>query len=294
MSSSSRRAAISFEDELPLPEINLLLYRRIYVLEQWLRRIALAALTARYGPRWNDALPTEMGKNLKSRIASLKNRVAFNTEDSDNAIWALTLDELKSLLTYDKIWPVVRELTEFDRQDLRARLEELREIRNVIGHNRAATDYTGKIFEAIDESISDGVNRFRDRLLYDFSGSQQRGTDSDDVVNQFYRSASPLGQRQIATDEYFYYIYVLVPSAGNPVGLADLLEHFDAVRRVVLSFLINRQRLGEYTLVWPRSGTTDDHSSVLERFEVFQPVSGEAYSAQNPKYVCHPKVWFVY
>src|SRR4051812_26825527 len=103
--------SISFEEELPLPEVNIFLYRRIYVIEQWLRRVALAALMARYGSRWNDAIPTEIGKNLKGRVAGLRNRVAFDTENSDNAIWCLTLEELKSLLLYEKIWPLVKELT---------------------------------------------------------------------------------------------------------------------------------------------------------------------------------------
>jgi hypothetical protein len=280
---------------MPLPEINLVIYRRIYVIEQWLRRIALAALMARYGSRWSDAIPTDIGKNIKSRLAALRNRVAFDTENSDNAIWCLTLDELNTLLIYDKIWPFVKALTGFDRPELRARLDEMREIRNVIGHNRAGTDYTGKIFEAIDESLTSGIEQFRDTLLYDFGGSQQSGDLEDDAVGaRFYADRSPLGREQLARDEHFYYAHVLSPEGGVALNLGDLLEHFDDVRRTVLAFLVNRQSIGEYTVVWPRSAHPDEHAGVLRGFATYAPSSGKPYEEQNPKYVCHPKVWFVY
>jgi hypothetical protein len=286
---------ISFEDELPLPEVNLKLYRELYVLEQWLRRIALAAFMARYGTRWNDAIPTEIGKNLRSRVKQLRNRVAFDTENSDNAIWCLTLDELKALLTYEKVWSLVRNLTAFDRQELGARLDDLREIRNVVGHNRAATDYTQKIFEAIDESLRKGIEQFRDRFLYDFAGEQHAGDLSGDAVaDAFYTAQSPLGSKQIARDDYFYYIYVLMPESGSPIKLGDLLEHFDSIRRIALAFLVNRQTLGEYTLVWPTTAKPDEHSAVLQQLERFESRPGDPYDLQSPKYVCHPKVWFVY
>jgi hypothetical protein len=287
--------AISFEGELPLPEVNLLLYRRIYVVEQWLRRIALAALMARYGSRWGDAIPTEIGKNLKARVAGLRNRVAFDTENSDNVIWCLTLEELRSLLTYEKTWSYVKEMTSFDRLELDARLDDLREIRNVIGHNRAATDYTLKVFEAIDEALWVGIGVFRDRLLYDFGGTQHlEGLSGDPVGEAFYASHSPLGREQMAGDRDFYYLYALRPDPSQAVRLGDLLEHFNEVRRTILAFLINRQTPGEYTIVWPRNATTDEHTRILDRFRSYVPGPGLAYGLQNPKYVCHPKVWFVY
>lgn len=287
--------AVSFESELPLPEVNLFLYRRIYVIEQWMRRLALAALMVRYGSRWNDAIPTEISKGLKARLSGLRNRVAFDTENSDNAIWCLTLEELRSLLLYEKVWPVVKDLTGFDRLELQSRLDDLREIRNVVGHSRAATDYTRKIFEAIDDALERGIAEFRDTLLYDFAGLQHAGDlNSDRVAERFYMSRSPLGGEQISADHHFYYLYVLRPNGRQPIRLGDLLEHFDDVRRTVLAFLVNRQSLGEFTIVWPRAASEHEHDAVLDRFGAFTPMSGQRYEEQNSKYVCHPKIWFVY
>src|SRR5437867_2795546 len=49
---STRDEQIWWVGEMPLPRNNLLILHGIYVLEQWLRRIALAALMAQAGSRW--------------------------------------------------------------------------------------------------------------------------------------------------------------------------------------------------------------------------------------------------
>jgi hypothetical protein len=295
MSVVGTHLSITFEADLPLPETNVWLYRHIYTLEQWLRRIALAALAGRYGTQWHGAIPTPIAKNLKVRIAALRDRVTFDTENSDNAIWCLTLDELKALLVYEKAWPHVKALTGFDRRELTARLDDLREIRNVIGHNRAATDYTAKVFEAIDAALAPGITCFRDRLLYDFEGRQAFETAGPDaVVTRFYETQSPLGPAHLLHDDYFYYVHVVPREQREPLAISDFLEHFDDVRRVLVACLLNRKSHGDYSLVWPRRASAGEHREFLGRFETFAPTPGQPYERQNPKYVCHPKVWFIY
>ena len=117
LTESDAGTLVSFEGDLPVPEVNLTLYKRVYVLEQWARRVLLAALMARYGMAWQGALPTDISKRLKPRLQQLSNRVAFDTENSSNAIWAMTLDELRALLVYEKLWPMVKRLTGFTRAD---------------------------------------------------------------------------------------------------------------------------------------------------------------------------------
>ncbi len=62
---------LDFEDDIPIPEFNLGIYRRLYVLERWLRRIALAALQARHGDGWWGALPDDLSAELKKWRAQL-------------------------------------------------------------------------------------------------------------------------------------------------------------------------------------------------------------------------------
>jgi hypothetical protein len=283
--------AVTFEGELPLPDVNVALYRKIYVLEQWLRRITLAGLMARYGSRWNDSISNEMIRNVKPRLQNLKNRVAFNTENSDNLVWCLTLEELGALLLSEKTWNVVRDLTAFHRDELKGRINDLREIRNVVGHNRAATQYTMDVFVAIERNLGEGISHFCDRMLYDLSGSQASPAITDPVVDLFFRDRSALGRDQITQDEYFYYAHIF-SSSRSPLDLGALLERFDPPRRAVLAFLVNRRNGGEFAVVWPKSAVQEEHQSIVELLGgAFRP--GDDYLTQSPRYTCHPKVWFV-
>jgi hypothetical protein len=285
-------SAVSFDGALPIPDVNVALYRRIYVLEQWLRRIALAGLMARYGSRWNDSISNDMMRNVKPRLENLKNRVAFNTENSDNLVWCLTLEELGRLLLSDQTWVAIKALTGFHRDELRERVNDLREIRNVIGHNRAATQYTMDVFAAIERNLDQGIAPFRDRMLYDLGGAQVSPSVADQVVDLFFRDRSALGRDQITQDEYFYYAH-MIENAARPLDLGALLERFEGSRRAVLAFLVNREELGEFAVVWPKSAAGNEHEAIIDLLGGHPLPSGADYAAQSPRYTCHPKVWFV-
>lgn len=292
MSVEPHRGGLTFEGDLPLPDVNISLYRRIYVLEQWLRRIALASLMARYGSQWGNSFSNEKIEQFKTRLDNLKNRVAFNTENSDNLVWCLTMDELGSLLLSKKTWDITKDLTAFHRDELIGRLNDLREIRNVIGHNRAATQYTMDVFGAIERSLDEGIARFRDRMLYDLGGQQVAAGNSDPVVELFFRERSLLGRDQITQDDHFYYAHML-GAVGEPLDLGALLERFDAVRRAILAFLVSQSNAGEYALVWPKTASSQEHDQVVQLLGGHARRHEGGYLAQSPRYACHPRVWFV-
>jgi hypothetical protein len=76
---------LEFEDEIPIPLGNLGLYRRIYVLEQWLRRFAMAALMSKYATQWRSAIPTEFGEELRRRRKQLGSRTYLDVESNDTS-----------------------------------------------------------------------------------------------------------------------------------------------------------------------------------------------------------------
>jgi len=163
----ARGESAVFWDELPIPSANLQIYREIYSLEQWLRRITYAALMAKYGSTWRGTLSEDLASSLKQRPRQLRGRVHLDCENSDNAIWLLTLDELQNLLLADATWPTVRQLTNLSRRALESKISEIREIRNVVGHNRAAGAKTVLIVEAAAASLQVGIDHFKGELLYD-------------------------------------------------------------------------------------------------------------------------------
>jgi hypothetical protein len=200
MADPGEHGGVVWQNHIALPEANLTLYQEIYELEVWLRRIALAALLLTYGSAWPDRLPPEIAARAKQSLAQLRRRVYLDCERSDNAVWVLTFEDLNRLLMSNELWPNVHRLTEANRTQLSARLDEIREIRNVVAHNRAAAERTLLIFRDSASLIQDGIDQFRwlldlpyarlDRpTLYSTSASRQ----GDDFVAAAVRARTPSG-----------------------------------------------------------------------------------------------------
>lgn len=285
---------LAFETEIPIPATNEILYRRVYVLEQWLRRILIASLMSRYATHWRNAIPTEIAKEFKGRRAALRRRVVLDVESSDNDVWLLTLEELRRLLLSEFLWPEVRPLTGWQKKELGARVEQLREIRNVVGHNRATTSGTLEIFEGVEHYLARGIRTFRQQTLYrdpphglDVNGS------SEEAVLEQVKALWDGTTRQvflIVTEKFYSVIFLPVPPFTF-ISIADLLESFDHARHSILAFYVNDEA-NEFSVVWPRGATAEETASVLRGFEQYSHFTRTSYEQQDPKYVCDPRIWF--
>src|SRR4051794_29439185 len=101
---------------MPVPTTNTLIHFESYVLEQWLRRIAIASLMAKAGSRWADAMPAAIFPEARKQVNLLKRRTYLDPENSDNLVWAMTLDQLRQVLTDEHLTPFVFELTGMSRR----------------------------------------------------------------------------------------------------------------------------------------------------------------------------------
>jgi hypothetical protein len=287
--------SITFEDDVPFPMQNIEVYRRLYIIELWLRRFVLAGLMSKYGTQWRSAIPTDLSKAVRPRRAALAGRAYLDVEASDNVVWLMTLEELRQLLISEFIWPSVRELTSLQREETAAKLEELREIRNVIGHNRAITDQTVSIFGGIEDYLHRGIARFKAQTLDKEFADKTIFTAADpaDVVSAAVGQLCDGTLRQVfleRTDKFNAVISLPVPPFGY-VSVADLLEAFHNVRDLILALYVNATA-NEFSVVWPLGATVDEHLSVVEHLGYFLHYTEEPYSAQDPKYVCDPRIWF--
>jgi hypothetical protein len=59
---------LEFDGEMLVPRINLVVYRQIYALEGWLRRICLAAWMGSFGSAWTQELDPTLRKTLEARV----------------------------------------------------------------------------------------------------------------------------------------------------------------------------------------------------------------------------------
>lgn len=294
--------AVSFWEELPIPDANLSIYREVYAIEQWLRRVAYAALMARYGANWRGTLKPELASNLKQRLRQLDGRVYLDCENSDNAIWLLTLDELQELLLADSNWPTVRELTRLSQQVVTSKLSEIREIRNVIGHSRAVGGQAELLTRAAASALRTGIDAFKNQLLYDSASDIHLGSPDDyeeDGVPARFASLTvnndgSVFQPMLSESKYFYALTRLPCGPYDDfLGIRQFLAHLGPIRHDILAVLVNKMGV-EFTLVWPKASSEATHSRVMDFFFSKHDVAwiSVSYDRQSTAAVCDPAIWF--
>lgn len=87
------------------------------------------------------------------------------------------MEELRIILTMDSVWPIVREFSGFQKAFLEAKLSEVIEIRNVVGHNRATTSDTVAVWRGIATALRPGLDAFKGSLLYRTGDDVHLGTE---------------------------------------------------------------------------------------------------------------------
>lgn len=293
---------MSFWEELPIPDANISIYREVYAIEQWLRRIAYAALMARYGADWRGTLESKLASNLKRRLRQLDGRVYLDCENSDNAIWLLTLDELQDILLADSNWPMVKELTHLSQQVLKNKLSEIREIRNVIGHSRAIGGQAELLTRAAASALRTGIDSFKKQLLYDEASEIHSGSPDDyekDSVPACFAGLTvgndwSVFQPMLSESKYFYALTRLpCPPFDSFLGVRRFLERLGPVRHKVLTVLVNKVG-AEFTLVWPKESSEATHAQVMSFFFSNHDVAWISipYDKQSTAAVCDPAIWF--
>ena len=160
---------MEFLKDIPYSESNSEIYKNIYRVEQWLRRIAYTSLRISYSMNdWINSIPSEMLNELKRRRGSLRGRILLDCENNQNIIWLSTIEELNRLMTMDSLWLTIRNLTGFTKGEFKEKINLLREIRNIVNHNRATTYETLSICNGILRYFDKGINKFKNMTLLDF------------------------------------------------------------------------------------------------------------------------------
>lgn len=116
---------IQFLFDIPYSETNSEIYRSIYRVEQWLRRIAYISMRICHGENWIDNIPAEIRKELRARAGNLKGRILLDCENSSNFLWLSQLEELRTLLTTDPQWSFIKKLTGFAEKEFTEKIKFL-------------------------------------------------------------------------------------------------------------------------------------------------------------------------
>ncbi|KJD38032.1 hypothetical protein QD46_21930 [Paenibacillus polymyxa] len=288
---------LEFRDEMLIPQINGEIYYSIYDLENWLRRICLTVYMIEYGADWMNHVPKKIKDGLVRRISKSQELIYLDADSEENMIWSLTQGELAQMLFNPKVWSRIQELTGFTQERLSQKLNELREIRNLLAHNRALSERTSIIARGIIESLHLVIDRFKNNFLY--SSNMEIIEDNADNEVCVYFSSKMKGndwskfQAFIAGDEVLYSLVCLPIALDCRYPSAyKLLNKFNGVMENILSIQVNKTA-DEFIILIPKKISKDNCVKIIDIFlEKDDLFTYKEFESQHPKYICNPKIWF--
>lgn len=287
---------LEFKDETLLPKMNGEVYFAIYELENWLRRICMTAWMATFGSTWIESLPPKFHERFKQRIAKNRDLFYLDADSDDNLIWMATHGELKEMLLDHAIVPQVEKYTGLPRERLSQKLDELRDIRNLLAHNRALSNTTEVIVNGIVASLRLAIGRFKGNMFYPF-GADKVIIDDDEQMSQHFNARRESYfenlHAYVAFDEDFYHLNCLPMERREQFpSAAKLLKAYGDQLKSILAFAISKDG-DEYSLIVPRVVPKNDLINIVDKFFASQYIwTTTSFDMQHPKYACHPKIWF--
>ncbi|MGH9822800.1 MAG: hypothetical protein ACREDR_06060 [Blastocatellia bacterium] len=290
-------AHLRFSHEMLIPIRNGEIYLGMYELENWLRRICLAAYMVKYGKDW----PTHVEQNLAGQIRKVSQRnqglFYFQAEADDNLIWNAMFGQLRNLLLNDELWPIVGRLTHFDQQLLAAKLEELNHLRNLLAHNRAFSPGTEVIYRGLEIALMAGIGRFKEQVLY--AQSNILDDDDPDPVNIVFQTQMENNdwskfQAFISKTRLFYQFVSLPVERGLAHAYISgyrLMKYYSHLLDCILAFGASKDG-DEYWVLVPIAVDPADVANISRTFTHNPDIWTEKpYVEQDPQYIAHPKLW---
>jgi len=274
-------ADLEFDGELLVSQINYQAYRHIYALEGWFRRICLTAWMIQFGSTWRNMLDPSVRRSLENRVQRNRRRLYLGAESHDDLIWETGHHELIQLLTADDISKSVESLTGASAGFLNGKLDEVREIRNLLAHNRALSQRTQTILLGLLASLEDAVDNFKSRTLY----AQGQIIHEPDVKRPFQSFISSHG-------DFIEYVYLPNRPSGRVADARLLLQNFSEHLDAIIAFCLNKSG-DEFSILTPAKLTEDERGAIDEIFANSTNVwTRVPYTKQPAKYACSPKIWF--
>ena len=287
---------LEYSEELLIPRINTIAYRQIYILETWLRRICLSAWMSSRGENWQDGLDSRLASTLRTRVHHNRQRIYLGAENDGELIWQATHGELIRLLAAEQIADQIEKLTGVKSDFLVRKIDEVREIRNLLAHNRALAQRTYVILSGLLASLEEAVDHFRRSVLYGPSSILMEN-DGDELGiyldEKLHGNDWKKFQAFVSRKGDFVELTCLpVAPFDRVVDVKQLLRAFSEHISIIIAFCLNK--LGdEYIILTSRNLPRERHFALCDTFvknpNVWTKIE---YVDQEPRDVCSPKVWF--
>ncbi len=157
----------------PHPRSASRLFRMIWQLENWLRLMVYVELRA-WLPNWKSVVDKKITEQAARTMERDKEQHHMTTPHEDELSYS-SLGQLWDIISSEEIWPYFEPYFP-PRDNVKARMEEVRQIRNRIAHFRPRHSLDEQRLELFLADMEPGVRRFCSRYMFG-----RRGMDSDPV-----------------------------------------------------------------------------------------------------------------
>lgn len=287
---------LEFNREMLIPTINGEVYYSIYEIENWIRRICLTTYIIEFGSGWYEKIPKKVISNLKYQSNKNSEIKYLGAEDDKNFIWSATLGEVVILLEDEKVKLRLEEIIGCNKERFITKINELREVRNLLAHNRALSPSSEIIIRGIVESLRLSIKNFKNTIIYN-NYSISLNNDNDEIEQYFNNKMEGNDWSQfqafISKNDNLYCI-VCLPAGDfcKYPSAAKLLRQYESFNEDVLAFLLNKG-CDEFSVIVSKKVDSTKIKKIIDIFlEQHDIWTNKAFEEQNPKYSCNPKMWF--
>lgn len=202
-------------------------------------------------------------------------------------------------------------MTLFNEVEFDESIDVLREIRNIIGHNRATTEKTKEICEVYAKYLRKGVTIFKERLGL-FAGypryedetkkifieqEKYQETESFKELQEYLVNEYGEGPEiQLLELEYFRvigYTSYSYPEENQWIDIFEALKTYKALESSILAISLF---LGgnNYGVLWPKSISLELQCEIIRIFVSTQSNlwTEISYENQSPRFLGNPRIWF--
>ncbi len=212
------------------------------------------------------------------------------------------MNYLANMLINEKIGSAIAEVTQTDPGTLISDFKEIREIRNIVAHNRTVSRDLSIKFDHLYEKLNIVIDKFKDWLIYRHDSEiMHEGQITDNKVIDYFNfklegNDWKYFQAFIAESKYLYEI-VHLPAGQNAsyLDISVVLTNFHRVIGDILGFFVNKMG-EEYSIKWPKHESIETYTQ-LGIIDIFYDIKNDIwtdtpYEKQDSKFTCNPKVWF--
>ncbi|WP_329309642.1 hypothetical protein [Streptomyces sp. NBC_01262] len=284
---------LEFDGEFLVPRINQQAYRDIYTLEGWLRRLCLASWMRAHGTLWHQHLDPKLRKNLERLAEKSRRRLHLDAETSDDLIWQSDIGELLKMLTAPQIADDIHHLAGREQQEIARDFDEIREIRNVLAHNRALSPQTYALLRGSIFRLQAVVDHFRSCILYGDSDILHDDSDLGEYLAILLEDNDWSKFQAFVARGHGFIQYVTLPT--QPLNMwpdaQRLLEVFSDHLEHITAFTMNKER-DEFIILAPEKLDEDSQAALCRAFAANPGVwTHLPYEEQHPRFICSPKMW---